>query len=233
MSYYGYPGVVINNVYYPRYRDPYYPQYSDGLTVIRKDQLQAPDVSRVSLERESIREIGRISLSKTPPSMRPEQATVQIEKLSENRVFLHKNENSKELKKFTPRAEDNIYKYPDIIREGDEIRRHSSYPSSPQITLKKLGKDLDKELKSKDSKSPVSRFFDYLSKESSISDKITRSIKSYKGPSSNKSSLKSNTPSRSKTSTMGSTRKSSSSKSSRKASSSSRKSKSTKTKKKK
>ncbi len=231
MSLYGYPGVIINNVYYPRYSDLFYPQYSDGLTVIRKNQLQAPDVSKVSLERESLREIGRISLSKTPPSMSPEQKSVQIQKLSENKVFLHKNEKSTEVKKFVPRKEKNVLKYPDIIRERDEIRKRSTYPSSPQITLKNLGKELGREIKSKKSKSPVSRFFDYLSKESNASEKIIGSIKSRKGSSSSKSSMKSNPSSRSKTSKLKSSRKSSSS--SRKAPSSSRKSKSTKTKKKK
>jgi hypothetical protein len=231
MSYYGYPGVVINNVYYPRYSDPYYPHYSDGLTVIRKSQLQAPDISRVSLERESVREIGKISLSKTPPSTRPEHKNIQVEKLDKNRVFLHKNENSSNLKKFTPRIQSEVFKYPDLIREPDKIQRQSNYPSSPQITLKTLEKDLEKELNAKNSKSPVSRFFDYLSKDSSTSEKTFRSIESYKGTSPNKSSIKSKIPSQSRTANIKSSGKSSSA--SKKASSSSSKSKSTKTKKKK
>jgi hypothetical protein len=231
MSYYGYPGVVINNVYYPRYSDPYYPHYSDGLTVIRKSQLQAPDISRVSLERESVREIGKISLSKTPPSTRPEHKNIQVEKLDKNRVFLHKNENSSDPKKFTPRIQSEVFKYPDLIREPDKIQKQSNYPASPQITLKKLEKELEKELNTKDSKSPVSRFFDYLSKDSSTSEKTSRSIESYKGTSSDKSSIKSKIPSQSSATNIKSSKKSSSA--SQKASSSSSKSKSTKTKKKK
>ena len=41
LSYYGYPGVIINNVYYGRYQGQYYPYYSRSLTVINKNQLQA------------------------------------------------------------------------------------------------------------------------------------------------------------------------------------------------
>lgn len=226
MSYYGYPGVIINNVYYPRYSDPYYPHYSDGLTVIRKNQLRAPNISRVSLDRESVHDIGKISLSKTPPTTKPENNNVQIEKLSKNRVFLHKNQESAEFKRYTPRIQDKALKYPDIIRERDIIRQQSAYPASPQITLKKLGKKLGQELENRDSKSPVSRFFDYLSKESSASKKFNTSTEPYRGPSTGKGSIKSKAPGRSKTSNTKSSQRSSTS-------SSSRKSKSTKTKKKK
>ncbi len=206
MSYYGYPGVIINNVYYPRYADPYYPYYSDGLTVIRKSQLQAPNISHVSLDHESVRRIGKISLSKNPPVARPEHQNVSVEKLSENRVFLYKNEKSTEFKGITRGTQDKVIKYPDLIRERDKIQQGSSYPSSPKITLKRI----DEKLKSTTSKSPVSRFIDYISKGSSLSDKFKRSKESkIKSP------------------------KRSSSSSSKKPSSSSRKSKSTKTKKKK
>jgi hypothetical protein len=222
MSYYGYPGVVINNVYYSRYADPYYPHYSDGLTVIRKSQLQAPNISHVSLDHESVRRIGKISLSKNPPVARPEHQNVSVEKLSENRVFLYKNEKPTEFKGITRGTQDKVIKYPDLIRERDKIQQGSSYPSSPKITLKME----DEKLKSTTSKSPVSRFIDYISKGSSLSDKFKRSKESYSSSSTDRNTIKS--PKRSSSS---SSKKSSSS--SRKDPSSSQKSKSTKTKKKK
>ena len=235
MSYYGYPGVVINNVYYPRYSEPYYPHYSDGLTVIRKSQLQASNISRVSLDHESVRRIGKISLSKKPPVGKPKYQNVSVEKLSENKVFLYKNEKSTKFNGITRGTQNKMIKYPDLLRERDKIQQGSSYPSSPKVTLKKLGE----KLKSTDSKSPVSRFIDYISKESSPSDKFIGTKKSYRSSSSNKNAIKSHTPSSSNRSKIGSPKKSSSSSSkkssssSRKTSSSSRKSKSTKTKKKK
>ncbi|NOR11971.1 MAG: hypothetical protein GQ545_01835, partial [Candidatus Aminicenantes bacterium] len=187
MSYYGYPGVVINNVYYPRYADPYYPYYSDGLTVIRKSQLQAPNISHVSLDHESVRRIGKISLSKNPPVARPEHQNVSVEKLSENRVFLYKNEKPTEFKGITRGTQDKVIKYPDLIRERDKIQQGSSYPSSPKITLKME----DEKLKSTTSKSPVSRFIDYISKGSSLSDKFKRSKESYSSSSTDRNTIKS------------------------------------------
>jgi hypothetical protein len=77
---------------------------------------------------------------------------------------------------------------------------------------------VDEKLKSTTSKSPVSRFIDYISKGSSLSDKFKRSKESYSGSSTDRNAIKS--PKRS------------SSSSSKKSSSSSQKSKSTKTKKK-
>ena len=209
MSYYGYPGVVINNVYYPRYSDLYYPHNSDGLTVIRKSQLQAPNIAHVSLERESAHAIGKISLTKNAPTARPETHNIQIEKLGKNRVFLHKDEKSSEFKRYTPRIQDKAFKYPDIIREKDDIRKQSVYPPSPQITLKKLSEKLGGELENNDSKSPVSRFFDYLSKESGTSNKFIESSESYRGTSTDKGSIKSKASGRSKSSNTKSPQKSS------------------------
>jgi len=227
MSYYGYPGVVIDNVYYPRYIDPYYPSYSDGLTVIRKSQLQASNISQVALDRESVQRIGKISLSKNPPVVKPEHQNVSVEKLSENKVILYKNEKSKELEGITRKTQDTTIKYPDLLRERDKIQQGSSYPSSPKIALKKLSE----KLKGTDSKSPVSRFIDYISKGSNSSDKYSGSKESYSGSSSTKNAIKSYTPSGSKNSKIETHKRSSSS--SKKVSSSSQKSKTTKTKKKK
>jgi len=235
MSYYGYPGVVSNNVYYSRYSDPYNPHYSDGLTVIRKNQLQSPNISRVSLDHESVQRIGKISLSKNPPIARPKQQTVTVEKLSKNKVILYKSEKSTEFKGITRETQDKMIKYPDLLRERDKLQQGSSYPSSSRITLKKLSE----KQKSTDSKSPVSRFIDYISKGSSPLDKFRGSKESYSGSSSTKSATKSYTPSKSNKSKIETRNRSSSSSSkktsssSRKAPSSSRKSKSTKTKKKK
>lgn len=235
MSYYGYPGVVVNNVYYSRYADQYYPHYSDGLTVIRKSQLQAPNISRVSLDHESVQKIGKISLSKNPPIARPEHKNVTVEKLSENKVILYKSEKSTEFKEITRETQQETIKYPDLLRERDEIQKRSSYPSSPKIALKKLSE----KLKNPDPKSPVSRFIDYISKGNSSLDKFRGSKESYSSSSSTKNAIKSDTPSRSKNSKIETHKRSSSSSSkktsssSRKAPSSSQKSKSTKTKKKK
>jgi len=225
VSYYGYPGVIIDNVYYPRYSDTYYPHYSEGLTVIRKSHLQEPNVSRISLDRESIEQIDKIALSKNPPAIKPLRQNVQVEKLSENRVFLHKAEKPPDLKKIVSESQDKFLGYPDLIRERDKIQKRPSYPPSPQITLK----EMSKKLINPESKSPVRSFIDYLSKEIAPSDKFVDSKEAYSGSSSKKDAIQSKMHKESKASKIKSPNRSSS----EKAPSSSQKSKRTETKKKK
>jgi len=73
MSYWGYPGVIIDNFYYGRgwrdYRD--YPRNSRALTVVRKDQLMARDVRSVALKNDAVRAIGKMSLNERAPEVRP------------------------------------------------------------------------------------------------------------------------------------------------------------------
>jgi hypothetical protein len=73
MSYWGYPGVIIDNFYYGRgwrdYRD--YPMNSRALTVVRKDQLMARDIHAVALKNDAIRSIGKMSLNERTPDIRP------------------------------------------------------------------------------------------------------------------------------------------------------------------
>jgi hypothetical protein len=73
MSYWGYPGVIIDNFYYGRgYRDyGSYPIYSRALTVVRKDQLTARDVRSVALKNDALRSIGRMSFSGQAPDVNP------------------------------------------------------------------------------------------------------------------------------------------------------------------
>lgn len=69
LSYYGHPGVIVNNVFYGRHSGYDYPVRSRALTVIRKDQLRAPRISRVALSKNSLTRLDRISLSARQPSV--------------------------------------------------------------------------------------------------------------------------------------------------------------------
>jgi hypothetical protein len=71
LSYWGYPGVVINNHYYGRYYRDSYPIHSRALTMVRKDQLQDRHISRISLNHNEIRNVHKISLSAIQPDIRP------------------------------------------------------------------------------------------------------------------------------------------------------------------
>ena len=73
LSYWGYPGVIIDNFYFGRgYRDyGDYPFYSRALTIVHKNQLQSPDIRRAALGAEAIKSVGRISLTNRSLDIRP------------------------------------------------------------------------------------------------------------------------------------------------------------------
>jgi hypothetical protein len=81
LNYYGRPLVVINNIFYERYYNSYYPHNSRALTVIHKNHLRARDVSGYALNQTQIERLGKISLSATQPRLRP-----AIKQISQNTV---------------------------------------------------------------------------------------------------------------------------------------------------
>jgi hypothetical protein len=97
MSYWGYPGVLYNNIYYGRGWNRDYPYDSRALTVVRKNQLQAPDVRRVALNPDNLRSIGRINLTEKALGVRPDSTrSTRIESLDRGRVILRKDPESAE-----------------------------------------------------------------------------------------------------------------------------------------
>ena len=70
LSYWNRPGVLVNNRYYGRNNDRYYPGQSRALTVIRKNQLQARSISKVALSQDKLGQLGKISLSSRQPNLR-------------------------------------------------------------------------------------------------------------------------------------------------------------------
>ncbi len=91
MSYWGYPGVIIDNFYYGRgYRDyGNYPMNSRALTVVRRDQLTARDVRAVALKNDALRSVGRMSFSDQAPDVRPSSnPRISTESLGGGRVIL-------------------------------------------------------------------------------------------------------------------------------------------------
>ncbi|MGD9346520.1 MAG: hypothetical protein PVH84_11685 [Candidatus Aminicenantes bacterium] len=70
VSYWGYPVVVQNNYFYGRWNHRYYPVNSRALTVIHKNQLQAPRISKVALSQSHANRLGKISLSAKQPGVK-------------------------------------------------------------------------------------------------------------------------------------------------------------------
>lgn len=164
MSYWGYPGVFINNRYYGRYRGQPYPYNSGSLTVIRKSQLKARNVSKISLSQESIQNLGKFKLNNQKPTFTPARSTFDIQKLKATT-----RPTAKQSVKLDPRR----------------IKKFKSYPSSGSITAKKYSS-------SKSTKKPssaISRIYQRISKRSgTISKGSSRSTSSRSSSTRSKSS---------------------------------------------
>lgn len=99
LSWYGYPVVIINNVFYDRYVG-HYPLNSRALVVVRKDQLRAPDISRAALRPENLKAANlenRISLTSTRLPFRPEGSRLTVEKLDGKRIILRQDNHNQSM----------------------------------------------------------------------------------------------------------------------------------------
>ncbi len=223
LSYYGYPGVIINNYYYPRYRESNYPSSSRALTVIHKNQLKAPRISRVALKQDSVRKLGKISLSSKRPPVRPGSSQITPEKLERNKLLLRKTERSsgrgdaKRLSKSTGRNTEPG----DVKRTAKNISGKGSnsstsskrtvekgkygYPSSSKISAK----NYPRKITTRKSNSVVNR----IAKDRSKSSKTRKISSSSRGSSGRSGSKRISSTSRSRSSSR-SARRSSSSRSS-------------------
>ena len=70
MSYWGQPGIIVNNRYYGRGYRGNYPYNSRALTVVHRNQLQARRISSVSLSQANVGKLGRLSLTSNQPQVR-------------------------------------------------------------------------------------------------------------------------------------------------------------------
>lgn len=223
LSWYGYPGVIINSVYYSQYSDRYYPPRSRALTVIHKNQLRAADVSKAALSHNATEDLNKIQFTSRKPSYIKPSQEIAVERLREDRFLLRKTESSRLDKKggFPANTQGQI---PETsFSETRKIRKDSS-PSSPgfderKILKKKIGYPsspeirLDESAKTYRSKKPSSflgRIYDYISggskslKSSSSRSRVSSgriSSGSKTGRSSSSSSSRSSGSSRSTSST--------------------------------
>jgi len=235
LSYYGYPGMIINNVYYGRYSSAYYPYNSRALTVIHKNQLKARNVSKVALSKESVKKLGKIRLSSQQLPLMPTKSKVSIENLDGKKLLLKKVDSPSErvksrslnrtstrkpesanLKKAarssSPSQERKITKEKSTSKTRGNIKKGSyGYPSSPKISVK----NYPRKIKTRKSSS----FLRQIIKRTSGSSRPIK-IRSSGSSSQGTTSKKISSSSRSRVSSTSSRRTSSSSRSSRPPSSS-------------
>ena len=128
MSWWGYPGVIYDGSYYGRGWDGDYPRDSRALTVVRKDQLQNPDVGRVSLRADEMRTLGRLNLTHSSPDVRPgRNGSLQLEPLGgDNRFVIRKGEAAlapdKKAGSSSPDTGKGLPSNPRLIRSADKPR---------------------------------------------------------------------------------------------------------------
>lgn len=93
LGWYGYPVVVVNNVFYDRYNG-HYPIHSRALVAVRKDQLRARDISRAALRPENLRAANldkKITMTNRQLPFRPEGSKLTVEKLDGKRVLVRQD----------------------------------------------------------------------------------------------------------------------------------------------
>ncbi len=71
LSYYDRPGCILDGRYYDRWRGNDYPWNSRALTIVQRDRLQSPAISRHALRSSEIGALGRTSLRAEQPNVRP------------------------------------------------------------------------------------------------------------------------------------------------------------------
>lgn len=94
LSYWGYPGVLMGGQYYGHYYGGNYPYESRALTVVRRDQLKDPGISRNALKGDSLKGLTKMSLTSRNLNLRPAGTKISVQPLDGNRVLLRKDDRS-------------------------------------------------------------------------------------------------------------------------------------------
>ncbi|MFQ6108411.1 MAG: DUF6600 domain-containing protein [Candidatus Aminicenantales bacterium] len=174
LSYYDRPVVIINNVFYDRYKDPYYPYNSRALTVVHKNELKAKHISRVALSPQSVKSLGKIQLSRKPISLRPAPAKVTVDKLGGSKVFLRKKDSSVRFKpvKRPSSTTSTTPKAKTTLRSREKISGRAISTKKRTIIKRKIGYPSFSDTKSrtppkiKKSTSTLDRIYRYITRKS-------------------------------------------------------------------
>jgi hypothetical protein len=97
MSWWGYPVVVVDGAFYGHHYGDRYPFNSHALTVIRRDQLRAGNLSQVALRGDSLKGLSAMSLSNKSLNLRPVGSKTFVQPIAGRKVIL-RNTGSSSLK---------------------------------------------------------------------------------------------------------------------------------------
>lgn len=179
LSYWGYPGVIINDFYYGRY-DGDIPYNSRALTIVHKNQLQSRDISKIALNQDSIKKLDKIKLLPGTPDIKLENQVLSVEKLDDNRVILRKDTGATEIdpgkrnilsrgdsegNHLSENSRSRINQNQAPSEERNILRRPTGYPSSSSISRSRTSSPSSSRYINP--RSNLSRFYDYISKGTS------------------------------------------------------------------
>lgn len=91
LSWWGYPCVIMDGMFYGNYYGPYYPYNSKALVTVHKDQLKAKNISNVALGQESLKGLDKIRLTSEAPGLKPTFNKISVDEMQGNKVFLKKD----------------------------------------------------------------------------------------------------------------------------------------------
>lgn len=208
LSYWGYPGVVINNTYYGQHTGEYYPYRSRALTVVHKSQLSARTVSKVALSQEAVKDIGQIRMQ---PAKQPVSGRISVQSLTSGSGRVQKSTGAS---KTTRVSRTDLSKKIQIessketkTLEKRNIPTRKESPSSTTAPRRKVEE-------AKKSKSSLGSLFDFISgnksritRSRSSSSSSSKAVKSNTRSGSSSSVRKSSSPSRSSSKSRSSSRK--------------------------
>ncbi len=103
LTYSNRPAVIINNHFYADYAETDYPYRSKALTVVTKNQLSAPDISRVAIEKDSLSASSRIRLSRSAPAPEPTPMKMSIQPHAKDKMSRNVDETKTEKLPDSPR----------------------------------------------------------------------------------------------------------------------------------
>ncbi len=150
-NFWGRPGVIIDNAYYGRNAGNSYVRGSRALTVIHKDQLKARDISRIALSKNSVKNIGNLSLVKAQPAVKQARSSkIRLKSLRRGSsatpestytpsIKITKSDSSKRIKITSPdikKASTTLGKITNILSDSKNQATKSNSRSSKRISPK-------------------------------------------------------------------------------------------------
>jgi hypothetical protein len=129
LSWYNRPGVIVNNSFYDRYRDHYFPGNNRAMSVIRRDQLQSRDLGRHVLRGGELNRIDRVALRAEQPNVRPGIGRSTLQSPEAQRIFSARPGIRSEAKNYSPGSSIS----PSRLRSGNSGSPDRAAGASPSV----------------------------------------------------------------------------------------------------